>query len=173
MKSTMLGVLSAALLVCSGSANAFVITIAGSGVSGVDGKYEVSLVEGTGADLLGVLDDQVWFGNVPLTRLFSETLGTGLGMPNAGGLRGPHFLAVTDGSIFANNPPFQGYRYCLDSCAPGQVTPIAFGFTVDSSFAATWATARRVQETVPEPGTLLLLGLGFLGLLMVSRRATV
>ncbi len=93
------------------SANAVLIEITGQGDN--DGFYEVTTATGTFAELAATLEGQVWFEDSDLALLFATAVGDALGFPNNGGNRGPHFLAVADGSMFpdlSDRYPLQGYR---------------------------------------------------------------
>ena len=78
-KSTWLAIV--ALVLSPLSAQAVLIEITDSGVEGVNGIWDVTTITGTGNDLLGILDDQVWFGNGDLAMLFATAVGDASGFP--------------------------------------------------------------------------------------------
>ena len=145
------------------SANALLIEITDSGVDEADGVWFVETVTGTGAEFLAMLESQVWFGDGDLALLFANAVGDALGLPNSNGNRGPHFLAVADGSLFAISDPS---RYPLQGFRARIGTGNLSRFAVNQWGTWTWAVA----TSVPEPGTLALLGIGLAGMGMSRRK---
>jgi hypothetical protein len=160
MKSKILGLIAAGLLACSTTANALIIEINGQGSA--NGQWDVTTLTGEFYDLLPILDDQVWWGSEILAEAFALEVLEDLGLPNFGS-SGPLFAYGDSGGV---NTVFDA---CLDSPFDN---PIACGTTSDDE-TWTFAVASRVEEAVPVPGTIALLGFGLVGLVLSLRRKSV
>ena len=128
------------------AANAVVIEISGAGAA--DGFWDLSVIEGAPDD--AALQDQVWFGDSALARLFAETCFLCLGQQTLNPIFGPWFN-FEDWDIGQS----LGWHWFENTNDIAVSTGGAGGIWQ-------WAVAERVG--VPEPGTLALLGLGLVGL---------
>ncbi len=143
------------------------------GLSGSSGQ-EVTVAAG-GAFTLGATVATGWNLSSPLSnQLYLNVLGTAIGPAHTiiGPPGGPNYSAA-NGSIAGNGPhnPFLSQSASFTIAAAGvtdntTVTGVVFSF-------GTAAGNDTPGSTVPEPGTLLLsgIGLGVLGLWQVRRRS--
>ncbi len=150
-----------AVLLSPMAANADLIEISGTGSS--DGVWEIILIESAFEDIQDILEAQEWWDDGRLARMFAEELGPLPGFDQFGLSIGPLFLYSSGGSGRfaaygdpAGDAPYDLYTWC---CGGGQGDSRTF----------TYATAR----SVPEPGTLALLGIGLLGMAAARRRRKV
>lgn len=127
-------------------------------VSTTAGDFDVTTTTGSFNALADLLDDQVWWGNVPLALEFARAVNTNLGLPNEGGLGGPIFADAGVVGISA--------RGVIWHTPTGDATSFGTGDTSEH----VWATATEVTASLPEPGTLSFLVIGFAGIAWVRLR---
>ena len=148
------------ILFLLGGDNAYAvpIEITGAADPSIDGFWEINTVPGSYNALAGTLQSQVWFGDSGTARLFAESVGSSFGFPNGVGNRGPAFVVVNDGTLFAPTLPIQGWRYSTAGSLVGFATT---GFAQQVHAIATRPTS------VPEPETVPLLAIGLVVLTWV------
>lgn len=122
------------------------------------GDYEVEVIEGPTADLTDIFQEQVWYDNEALALEFA-----GLVLKDLGPVNLP-YVGFSDGPYFVWNIDFAAESFT----AGGYWFDVGvFNFSYDFGEFA-YATAKKVS--VPEPGTLALLGIGLLGMGATRRR---
>ena len=92
---------------------------------------------------------QVWFGNPSLANEFAVLVGTSLGIPTFN-IFGPLFSWAEFPSFFV----------VASICCPVCNAALELGLGFNPANHLTYATATQVTTSVPEPGTLSLLGPG-------------
>ena len=164
IRTTYLALLTA--LLCP-VANADPITITGAGFA--DGTYDVTTIEATFADAQAQLESQVWWDNQLLAETFALLVADSLGLPNAvrdldGNVvnrLGPSFAWL---ERFSDDDPFP----VIAAWAENQQSAFSLILNSPPDQLFVWAVASPVS--VPEPGTLVLLGAGLIGMGLARRR---
>jgi hypothetical protein len=148
------------------------------------GKYDVSPIQAGGGeggsrflDNLEGVDFMPWWGNRTLAEEFAVLVGDGLGLPN-GDLFSPPPTTGTPGGffgpLFAFDTVFDQPQVCATLVCSRSFAWQGFvsDHFVSEAYVRTYAIARKVTTSVPEPGTLALFAVGLLslGLLRLRRR---
>ena len=149
-------IIAALFLISPLAVNADIINISGHGAA--DGTWDVSANLFIASDNLALLQSQVWFGDEALARAFQQEFGDNTLGNFPWGLAFLFWHAdELDVSNSAVNSTFSGGLLNCSACL--------------GSTGLAWATAEQVS--VPEPGTLALLGIGLAGMGLARRRKKV
>ena len=135
------------------TANAVLIEISGDGEFA--GLCEVTFVEGTAGDLADDLAAQVWWGDAAAAMVFANIIEDKEGVNHVG--LSAYFVRNDSGGFTAFNT----------GAVFGSLGVSGF-CCIDPRVVSIFAMAERVS--VPEPGTLALLGLGLFGVGLSRRR---
>ncbi len=146
------------------AANAVPIEITGFGVA--DGMWDVTtlLCDRRQPDCIDELVSQVWYQNSSLAQAFAVECHFCLGFPNQPGNPG-QYTPFVNHEVTGNQFGALGWAY-----ATGGANGILNDYT-GGSHDQYWMVAERVS--VPEPGTLALLGIGLFGMGLARRRKSV
>ena len=136
------------------------------------GDYDITTITGTFEDVLGQIDDQVWWNNQTLASEFAGLVQDTLGILNPFDF-GPLFAyswfdTNGDGLFRTDGDSYSYSAWCVDpspfGCGAGRVGSFTASRQVDgpNTEQRVWAIGR--QTSVPLPGTLALFGLGLAGL---------